>query len=237
MAESTTVKEYTPLKDFRFERKFVASAALYREIEALIKTHPALFCEPFPPRYVNNIYFDSLGLNNFYANIDGVQHRVKCRIRWYGELLGPIASPILELKIKDGLMGKKESFVLQPFTLDENVTIETLRDVFSRSDLPEFVTMAVQPLQPALLNRYRRKYFQTADGAYRLTLDSELVYYRIESYGNTFLRSWRDQKNIIIELKYDRDRDGFAAAISHRFPFRLSRNSKYVNGILYVYGT
>ena len=222
---------YTKLQDFRYERKYVAPGLSREEIEALIKMHPAMFSEIFHERFVNNIYFDSLGMNNYFANIDGLQHRVKCRIRWYGDIFGQIDKPILELKIKDGLMGKKESYVLENFTLDEHFHLEDLREVFQKSELPEIVGMDLMTLQPALLNRYKRKYFQTADRKYRITIDSSVAYYRIEPHENTFLQKSTDEVNIIVELKYNKENDPLAERISHSFPFRLSRNSKYVNGV------
>lgn len=222
---------YTQLRDFRYERKFIAPGLSRQEIETLIKLHPAMFSEIYYARNVNNIYFDSMGLKNFFANIDGMQHRVKCRIRWYGDLFGHIDKPVLELKIKNGLMGKKESYLLQDFTLDQSFDLETLREVFRQSDLPEIVGLDLMMLQPALLNRYKRKYFQTADRKYRITVDTELEYYRIHPNRNTFLHCSKDDDNIVIELKYDKVGDPRAERISSSFPFRLARNSKYVNGI------
>ena len=37
--------------------------------------------------------------------------------------------------------------------------------------------------------------------------------------------------DVIVELKYDTEHDEYANRISASFPFRLSKNSKYVNGI------
>ena len=222
---------YTKLKDYRYERKFVAPGLSREEIETMIKMHPAMFSEIYHARNVNNIYFDSLSLKNFFANIDGNQHRVKCRIRWYGELFGRIEKPILELKIKNGLMGKKESYLLPDFTLDRNFDIEMLRQAFRQADIPGIVGLDLASLQPALLNRYTRKYFQTADRKYRITVDTDLEYYRIHPNRNTFLHCSKDRDNIVIELKYDKAGDPLAENISRSFPFRLSRNSKYVNGI------
>jgi SPX domain protein involved in polyphosphate accumulation len=222
---------YTKLQDFRYERKYVAPGLSRQEVEALVKMHPAMFSEIYHIRHVNNIYFDSLAMKNYFANIDGLQHRVKCRIRWYGDLFGEIDKPILELKIKNGLMGKKESYLLENFTLDENFRLETLREIFRKSEVPDIVELDLMTLQPSLLNRYKRKYFQTADRNYRITIDTDLEYYRIDPQGNTFLQKSRDDFNIVVELKYNKENDPLAESISRSFPFRLSRNSKYVNGI------
>ena len=52
----------------RYERKFFISNSTLYEIKSLIKLHPACFKEAFPQRRVNNIYFDSLGLENYLDN-------------------------------------------------------------------------------------------------------------------------------------------------------------------------
>ena len=62
-----------------------------------------------------NFYFDSVNFNNYYDNLDGNIFRTKIRIRWYGDLFGYIENPVLELKIKNGLLGNKISYNLIPY--------------------------------------------------------------------------------------------------------------------------
>jgi hypothetical protein len=222
-------------QSYRFERKFVISEIGKPEIESLLRFHPAMFSEIFYERVVNNMYLDTCSMTNYYANIDGLQQRTKCRIRWYGDLTGKIEQPVLEFKIKDGLMGRKESFRLCPFVLDERFHIKTVYDVFRKSNIPDTLTKELVSLQPALLNRYTRKYFQSANANYRVTIDSTLQYYRIDPHGNTFLNHYTDGENIVVELKYNHDQDELASKISTLFPFRMTKSSKYVNGIQHLY--
>ena len=86
-------------------------------------------------------------------------------------------------------------------------------------------------LQPVLLNHYRRKYFMSRDGRYRITIDSELHYRGVDRITNHFLRDEEQVGENVLELKYDREDDADADAITQFFKFRLSKNSKYVNGI------
>ncbi|MDZ7342969.1 MAG: VTC domain-containing protein [candidate division KSB1 bacterium] len=228
-------KPAAPAPAYRYERKFFISGLTRHEVLALIKSHPAIFSEIYHERFVNNIYFDSLSLKNYFATVDGVQHRTKCRIRWYGELLGYIEKPVLEFKIKSGFVGRKETYPLASFWLDEDFEFATLQEVFRNSELPPLVRMDLAPLQPTLLNRYRRKYYQSADRNYRITVDSDMAFYRLKAYGNTFLHKTVDRRSIIVELKYSNEKDQFADLISGRFPFRVTRSSKYVNGIDALY--
>src|SRR5688572_29998156 len=103
----------------RYERKFLITNYSYKDVLQILKFHPACFSEIFEERSINNIYFDTPGLLHYYDNIEGSPDRLKVRIRWYGELFGPVDKPVLEYKIKKGLMGKKESHALRPFVLNE----------------------------------------------------------------------------------------------------------------------
>ena len=220
---------------YRFERKFVVTDLQKAELESQLRFHPAMFSEIYQERRVNNIYFDSSSMTNYYANVDGLQQRTKCRVRWYGKLMGEVKKPVLELKIKDGLMGRKESYRLLPFSIDQDFDTEVIYEIFRKSKIPQMLVEDLMGLQPALLNRYTRKYFQSADANYRVTLDSELQYYRIDPHNNTFLNNWTDERTIVLELKYNHDNDQLAADVSSYFPFRMTKSSKYVNGIQKLY--
>jgi hypothetical protein len=84
---------------------------------------------------------------------------------------------------------------------------------------------------PTLLNCYSRKYFLSANNDFRITIDFDLLYYKIESQRNNFNRKPSADENKIVELKYNLENDKFANAITTQFPFRLNKNSKYVNGV------
>jgi len=62
-----------------------------------------------------------------------------------------------------------------------------------------------------------------------------LSFRRIKKYNNTFVEKYHSDAHII-ELKYDIEDDKHAHSVASRFPFRLSKNSKYVTGIEYLFG-
>jgi hypothetical protein len=223
------------LNDYRYERKFFVSELIEPEIDLMVKLHPASFSEIYHERFINNIYLDSFDMKNYFENVDGLKDRVKVRIRWYGHLFGFIDKPVLELKIKKGLVGRKESFPLVPFSVDENLQRNTIVDVFNRSEIPEILKLDLNWLEASLLNRYRRKYFQSADRKYRITIDSEMEFYQIRAYNNAFLHKSVDLKSMVVELKYTTENDQYVEQIANYFPVRISRSSKYVNGIERVY--
>jgi len=222
-------------EDYRFERKFFVSDLTKPEILSLIRLHPIMFSEIYHERFINNIYFDSFDLENYFATVDGLGRRRKCRIRWYGDLLGRIEKPVLELKIKEGFVGRKESHPLEPFSLDESYQFGTTVEVFKNSALPAKLKLDLLSLQPTLLNRYRRRYFQSANRQYRITVDTDLEFYRLKPHSNTFLDKWIDRENVIVELKYANAKDANADLISRYFPFRVTKSSKYITGVEKVY--
>jgi hypothetical protein len=86
-------------------------------------------------------------------------------------------------------------------------------------------------LEPTLLNRYFRKYYLSANRKFRVTLDTQLRYTRISSHQNYFLRIAKNDSDVVMEMKYDVEDDQAAGSVSSGFPFRLTKNSKYVNGV------
>lgn len=219
------------LNESRFERKFVNSYFDINQTEQIIKMHPALFSEIHNRRYINNIYFDSPSLENYYENSFGKAVRSKARIRWYGDLFQKIENPVLEIKNKNGLTGYKQSFDLPSFEFTKKFDSSQLKEIFLQANLPNDIYNKLLKSIPTLVNRYSRKYFKDFSRNFRLTTDTDINYYNIRAGKNFINHKYTDNKNIIIELKYDFDKDEKAKFITEKLPFRLTKNSKYVNGI------
>ncbi|RLD65619.1 MAG: hypothetical protein DRI84_06455 [Bacteroidetes bacterium] len=217
--------------NFRYERKFFISGLSKHEVEAAVKLHPSMFDEIYYERNINNIYFDSFDMVNFFDNVDGQSQRVKFRIRWYGELLGFIEKPVLEVKIKQGQLGGKLHYPLDSFYLDEQFTNNKIRDIISKAKIPDELKYILVSLNYTLLNRYTRKYFQSKDKKYRITIDSDMKYVHLSHLYNSYLNEFVDYLNNILELKYDKDDDEGARVITNHFLFRMTKSSKYVTGI------
>lgn len=224
--------EYTPLLRQRFERKFLIYPYSRSEAEMIIRLHPAVFSPIFKPRQVNNLYLDTPSLRFFYDNIYGSAHRKKFRIRWYGDRFGSIKSPMLEIKVKDGYIGRKLSFPLVPFDFGQDFTGGDIARVFDQSELPSWVRNELSILQPSLLNTYQRSYNQSRDRKFRITIDDQLQYFDVFSLPNRFEITRSAYTEVVLELKYDADHDDIADEITGDLPFRLMKNSKYINGIL-----
>lgn len=220
---------------YRYERKFLVDQLDQHQTKALILRHPGFFYQPYPPRYVNNFYLDSPALDNYYDNVGGSGSRRKIRIRWYGELFGPISKPVLEFKIKEGLVGTKIHYDFSDFRLEKGYCDDHLRKIIRASALPPEVKIILYDQDVVLLNRYFRHYYTTRDGRFRLTLDTDLSYLRVGHLDNHFAHKQTDHRNLVVELKYDMEHDPSAFQVSSFFPFRVTKSSKYVQGIERVY--
>lgn len=217
--------------NFRYERKFFISELSKYEIETVVKLHPSIFDEIYYERNINNIYFDSFDMTNFFDNVDGQSQRVKFRIRWYGELLGYIEKPVLEVKIKQGQLGSKLHYPIDSFCLDEHLTNDKMREIISAADIPDELKYILLSLNYTLLNRYTRKYYQSKDKKYRITIDSGMKYVQLSHLYNSYLNGLVDYLHNILELKYEMEDDDDARLITAHFPFRMTKSSKYVTGI------
>ena len=223
--------KYQPSGDGRYERKFVVDRLNYWQIESIIRHHPVAFKEIFKKRQINNIYLDTVDFKTYFDNVYGNTTRIKVRIRWYGDTFGPVDKPVLELKIKNGLAGRKLSFPLNPFVLDKTFDQETLKRALNHEELPVWVKEKLSGYYPALLNCYLRKYFASPGRKVRITIDEKMTYYGISARSNSFIQKYEEKRAVILEMKYDLEMAYVASDISQRFPMRMTKSSKYVNGI------
>ena len=223
------------LNNYRFEKKFIIPERLTHSIEEVVKSNSALMRNIFPPRFINNIYFDNSRFKSFFENIDGVSERMKMRIRWYGNLEGKIKKPVLEFKQKHGLTGSKTSIALPSFDLKDIYRSGFLSSLFQKSNLDMRKKDLMLSLKPSVINRYQRKYFLSFDQKFRVTLDNHLKYYPVSSPEQLSSCGLKDSLSMIMELKYSPIYQLESNNITQEFPFRVIKNSKYVRGIQIIY--
>lgn len=198
----------------RYERKYQVAAHDYYRVYDLIMGNPMGFDIAYPDRKINSIYYDDINYSSYNDNLIGVADRVKYRVRWYGLTLKNIADPILEKKIKKGLLGTKEYVKMIDF--DFTLGSPHLNDL-------GIVTNA---LIPTVLVRYDRTYFESYNGKIRATIDRNLEY-GIISNGKLVGAFYHDPK-VILEIKYSQEDESEAQGCMQSIPYRLSKNSKYV---------
>ncbi len=220
---------------YRYERKFLVEEFDARQVRIIVRRHPLMFYEQYPPRVVNNLYLDTEELDLYHANQNGTPERCKVRLRWYGDMFGSIASPVLEFKIKNGIVGTKKSYPFPVFTLDKGFSREDFQGLARTAQVPDQVHHHLRTLNVVLCNRYKRWYYISRDHRCRLTVDVDMIYYPVRLFHNNFQASFRDQDHIIVEMKYEKPFEEQAGRIANRMPFRMTRNSKYITGMEAVY--
>ena len=219
----------------RYEYKLPCDPALLPEIEAWVRLHPAHWRVSYPPRQVNNIYFDSPDLHDFNANLSGVGRREKLRLRWYGPHLTRVAGAQLERKCKEGLAGWKEiAFFSGTLDLSGAIWPALLATLCAGLDAPAQLWLAARN-GPVLINSYQRAYYETPDSALRLTLDTQLrAYEQRSSLAPNLTRQALQAEQMVVELKgpVDDASTRRIAQVLQAFPLRVGRFSKYLHGVL-----
>ncbi len=216
----------------RYERKFEGTVSAASQVELIVRMHPAHFREAYPPREINNIYFDTPNLASFTDHVMGAARRSKLRLRWYGQELGHIEKPVLEVKLKDGHVGTKQQYRLPPADFSGVLDLPRLHQDAKESGAAPTVVERLAASSPTLLNRYRRKYYVSADGRFRVTIDTGLSFRVINGRYHGFRNRYTDPRLIIVELKYAAKHDEGARDIGGGLPFRVSKLSKYIHGLV-----
>lgn len=238
----------------RYERKYRIEELTVAEIRAQLDRHPAGFRKLFPDRQVNNVYLDTPALQFLGENLAGIAQRKKYRIRWYGSDLREARQPVLEVKIKDTELGEKIVVPLEDFRLDSVMALRQavtaqMRHVTFAEELPvrDQAASATEasavdtsrrplihlPLEPALINTYLRSYLISSDGKFRLTIDRDMRFYPTD-YAFRPYEDFSEDEAVVVEVKYEETDDRLYDEIGQYLPFRLTKNSKYVHGMLLV---
>lgn len=215
----------------RYERKFRIEHLSPEAVRQTLHLLPWNMQVLFPDRRINNLYFDTPNLDTYRENAIGVAERRKFRLRWYGESDWPEEKAVFEIKERSLEQGKKRTFPIHAGHPDELSGL-----------LTHLRTLQGVPasLQPVLINSYIRSYFGDPMGKFRITLD------RNQRFLGMFFRPhhgsgaasqvfWNSDPAVILELKYDAGWDEAIDPILQNLPFRVSKNSKYVQGVELLY--
>ena len=189
------------------------------------------FGNNYPDRVVNSIYLDTFDNRSFEDNISGVSKRSKVRIRWYDNL-GDNQDMRFEVKNRSNSFGWK---------ILEKASSTGLSDISSRIAINKLISGLRGQLSPTaqryldvfcnptLHVEYKRQYFESQCGSIRLTVDRSQKFRSLEAGYYPIPSKLANQ--IVIEIKVEKEVDNvWLAEILTDFPFRRSRNSKYVNG-------
>lgn len=215
----------------RYELKFVAPAQSVDWAVSQLKFHPYRFRRAYPDRLVHNIYFDTEELEAYADNLSGISRRTKARYRWYDNYADGDTGTF-EVKLRRNQVGWKLQYPVAKLELIHGArwqhTIATLKQ-----SLPDEGAMwLVSFSRVVLINCYRRQYFISRDGHFRVTVDDKI------RTSNQFISSRINLKrdpepmsgSVIVEIKFEQSQRHRASEILDHIALRRSRHSKYMTG-------
>jgi len=214
--------------EYRIETKYPVTAAQLHNVRHWLLGHGIVFTEAYPPRTVNNIYFDSPDWEGYHANIDGLAKRKKCRIRWYGSSLQPPRGRF-EVKYRSGIVLGKHVHEIDILPAQPNwlgaLHAETRRQLPGKNRL-----LFDRYRLPVVFNRYQRQYYVAPTGI-RLTVDTNV------RFAGLAQRFWPVDRLLdspifgVVEVKAASDAQELAAQLLRDFPVWVGRHSKYILGV------
>jgi hypothetical protein len=222
------------LSGLRYEIKMPVEQLRLPLVRSWVQLHSAGFRQAFPPRQVNNLYFDTLSLDTYNDHIAGVTERRKLRFRWYGEDLRAAAGQ-LEIKNKRARVGWKQ---VQPVAarldLGGRDWSGLQQDLYAglRGEKQMVFLEMLHVSRPLVINTYQREYYISADGRFRLTLDYNLTAYDqwLAARPNLVYKAPLAGE-MLIEFKCAVPHSRDLAGVLTEFPLRISPNSKYVSAL------
>ncbi len=216
----------------RQEIKFISRETHLDHLLQWLRLHPSAFVRPFPARWVRNVYFDTWDCRAFSDNLGGASARAKVRYRWYGESAMPDAGT-LEVKRKRNFFGWKLQYEVAQTPYQPRASWQEIRHAMLAGLAPEGRRWLEDNPLPVLINRYRRRYFESADRKIRATVDTGLGIWdqRFDSHPNHHRRA-NLPAVLVVEFKFARQDRNLASDVLRSVPLRVSRFSKYATGLL-----
>ena len=211
----------------RVESKFTTRARDLASVRAILRRS----CTPIhyagPVSTVYSLYFDTPELAACQANLDGVGHRRKTRLRWYEDVAAQRF--FFETKWRrDRVVGKERRELTTDRALPE-WGLRSLRQQLLAALPLEQQGYLAEDSEPVALIRYRREHYRLDGTPIRVTIDFDLQFFSQLGRRRLSTRfAERAPGTIIIETKAPLGESRRAARILDPLPTRPARFSKYV---------
>ena len=222
-------------EEARFEIKFVAYERDANLLRQWLRLHWAGFHVPYSDRWVNNVYFDTHHYSAYKENLSGASTRTKVRYRWYGQHDYP-QKGTLEIKRKRNCFGWKLHYKAKEAPhKDGDHWFDIKRNLLKQLNSEGKLWLQSNP-QPVIINRYLRNYYISQDNRVRATIDvhQSMFDQRYKSYPNVINKA-NIPNTLVLEFKFSRSDYKYANKIIQGLPLRISRNSKYMIGVMAVF--
>ncbi len=226
------VGEDTTRKDLavRRETKYLLPHADIGKLRSLLKGNTKRIIHNKPVSTVRSIYFDNTLLSDCQANLDGISHRKKVRLRWYDSLM-PEEVLFFEIKWRNNRVTGKHRLELQSQQNLRNLSYSQIYDGLIDILPPQHIADLLKRSDPVVIVEYHREHFISADGLLRVTLDYNLKFYDQtgkQSISTSFPFLMHDF--LVMEVKGPEETLQEVKQLLHPFAPRMGPCSKYVHG-------
>ena len=226
------VGEDTTRKDLavRRETKYLLPNADIGKLRSLLKGNTRRIIHNEPVSTVRSIYFDDTLLSDCQANLDGISHRKKVRLRWYDSLM-PEEVLFFEIKWRNNRVTGKHRLELHSQQNLRNLSYSQIYDGLIDILPPQHIADLLKRSDPVVIVEYHREHFISADGLLRVTLDYNLKFYDQtgkQSIATSFPFLMHDF--LVMEVKGPEETLQEVKQLLHPFAPRMGPCSKYVHG-------
>ncbi len=179
---------------------------------------------------VRSVYFDDAKLSACHANLSGLGHRRKLRVRWYDQSL-PGNECYVEIKWRDNrVTGKHRLQIYSPQPLAEMPYRHWQKMLIENAPLG-FQRDVIQFSDPIVVVEYRREHFASRDGQIRATIDYDLKFYDQMGKEKVSLQFPQPKEHfIVLEGKTPVGGEQLLREMLLPMQLRPQRCSKYVYG-------
>ena len=223
----------TILTPKRIELKDLLRLRDLQNVEAALLTSPLGFHSPFPARQINSLYFDSYDFRAVEQSLSGSSLRKKHRLRWYGETENA-RHPTLESKCKQGHLSWK---ILRKTQISIDLKAVTWETAYQNDASETRITnlskiLPMSNTRATSLVSYSRRYFESADGRLRVTLDQDLTFRDQTVYSRPNLMHTRNHpEKLVLEIKLAEQDSDLLRVLADNLPFVPRRFSKYCESL------
>ena len=227
--ETLRINEKSTITDKRIELKNLLPLRHLHRVEASLLASPLCFQESFPPREINSLYFDTPDFKTINESFSGISTRAKHRFRWYGKLLAA-NNLTYEIKCKKGHLSWKFLTPLE-FSIDTEA-----RDwdaaLTDNSGVSSSRIISLPGSRPVSIVSYYRRYYESANGRIRVTLDNEISFLDQTTYFRpNFSYSRNSPEKLVVEIKLSQKDSTLLEELKRTLDFVPQRFSKYCESL------
>lgn len=215
----------------RRELKFTTNEIYYSDIINWIKNNKVNFKKHFPKRLINSIYFDNYSYSSFKENIYGDSKKTKIRLRWYNIFFFSMDG-FFEIKKRDNIYNYKKTIKIPNLVIKLNSNFKEIIQTLKLNLEPiDTIELDARPF-PTIISQYTREYYIDFDKEIRITIDRNIKTFDQRLSNKINLKNEITIPNLmVVEFKFKDASINKLLNSFNNFPLRLSKNSKYINGI------